>query len=152
MDKRFNIDRHSPVLHSLVEKEKDPLKSAVLKAYLAGDRKVCEISSKFHVSTKAIYEWLRIFAAGNPEWAYSRPHASRPHAKAARAAFASPTSNRSAMAKKQPTEAGNLPDDPEELKKRIKELELKLHSREVMIDVAEEMFGIQIRKKPGVKQ
>ena len=56
------------------------------------------------------------------------------------------------MAKKQPTEAGNLPDYPEELKKRIKELELKLHSREVMIDVAEEMFGIQIRKKPGVKQ
>jgi len=152
MKKRFDIDRNSPVLHCLVENEKDPLKYSVLKAYLAGDRKVCEISSKFHVSTKVIYQWLRIFAAEDPEWAYSRPHASRPHAKAAKAAFASPTSNQSAMAKKQPTVADNLPDDPEKLKKRIRELELKLHSREVMIDVAEEMFGIQIRKKPGVKQ
>lgn len=46
----------------------------------------------------------------------------------------------------------NLPDDPEELKKIIEELHYKVHSRDVMIDIAEEMFGIQIKKKPGTKR
>ena len=40
----------------------------------------------------------------------------------------------------------NLPDDPEELKKIIEELQYKVHSRDVMIDIAEEMFGIKIIK------
>ena len=45
----------------------------------------------------------------------------------------------------------NLPDDPEELKKIIKELHYKVHSRDVMIDIAEEMFGIKI-KNPRTKR
>lgn len=45
----------------------------------------------------------------------------------------------------------NLPDDPELLKKMILELDYKVHSRDVMIEVAEEMFGIQIKKKRGTK-
>ena len=41
----------------------------------------------------------------------------------------------------------NLTNDPEELKKIIEELHYKVHSRDVMIDIAEEMFGIKIKKK-----
>ena len=47
---------------------------------------------------------------------------------------------------------GILPDVPEELKKIIEELHYKVHSRDVMIDIAEEMFGIQIKKKLGPKR
>ena len=51
----------------------------------------------------------------------------------------------SAMKEYKPLE--NLPDDPEELKKIIEELHYKVHSRDVMIDIAEEMFGIKIKKE-----
>ena len=47
--------------------------------------------------------------------------------------------------------AGLLPDEPEELKKIIEALHYKVHSRDVMIDIAEEMFGIKI-KNPGTKE
>jgi len=46
----------------------------------------------------------------------------------------------------------NLPDDPETLKKMVLELHYKVHSRDVMIDIAEETFGISIKKKRGTKQ
>ena len=42
---------------------------------------------------------------------------------------------------------GILPDVPEELKKIIEELHYKVHSRDVMIDIAEEMLGIKIKKE-----
>ena len=35
-----------------------------------------------------------------------------------------------------------LPNDSEELKKIIEKLRYKVYSRDVMIDIAEEMFGI----------
>ena len=55
----------------------------------------------------------------------------------------------SAMKEYKPFE--NLPDDPEELKKILEELHYKVHSRDVMIDIAEEMFGIKI-KNLGTKE
>jgi len=39
-----------------------------------------------------------------------------------------------------------------ELEKRLRELELKAEMLETIIDIAEENFGIAIRKKPGAKQ
>ena len=147
----FNRDSHT--LRERIASEKDPMKAQVLQCYIDKTMPVKLIAREFGVSTRQIYEWLRIFAAEKPKEIMTRPHASRPHASAAVAADAIPTSDPtppSAMAKKYEAPQ-NLPDDPELLKKMILELDYKVHSRDVMIEVAEEMFGIQIKKKRGTK-
>ena len=153
MDKYKLINRDSEVLHRLVAQEKDPFKRAVLQCYIDKTKQVPQIAKDFRIGPWRIYDWLRIFAASNPEILRSRPDATRPDATAASAAVAKPTLSTippAAMEQYKPLE--NLPDDPEELKKIIEELHYKVHSRDVMIDIAEEMFGIQIKKKLGPKR
>ena len=88
----------------------------------------------------------------HPASAPPLPRRARSHSPAG-PVFAKPTLSTippAAMEQYKPLE--NLPDDPEELKKIIEELHYKVHSRDVMIDIAEEMFGIQIKKKLGPKR
>ena len=147
----FNRDSHA--LRERIALEKDLVKAQVLQCYVDKTMPVSQIAKEFRVSTRQIYEWLRIFAAEKPKENMTRPQASRPQASAAKAADAIPTSEEtppSAMSKKYEAPK-NLPDDPELLKKMILELDYKVHSRDVMIEVAEEMFGIQIKKKRGTK-
>lgn len=147
------IDRDSEVLRRLVLQEKNHRKQAILQSYISKKRPVSQIAKENRVDAKTIYKWLRIFTASNPEILRSRPDATRPDATAAEAAVAKPTLSTippAAMEQYKPLE--NLPDDPEELKKIIEELHYKVHSRDVMIDIAEEMFGIQIKKKLGSKR
>ena len=131
----------------------DALKRHILELYLTKQRTEKSLAAEYRVSCATIQFWRRKFAAETTSEEATRPHASRPHASAAIAADASPTSDQtppSAMAKKYEAPK-NLPDDPELLKKMILELDYKVHSRDVMIEVAEEMFGIQIKKKRGMK-
>ena len=120
----------------------DSLKRQIVNLYITKQRTERSLAAEFNVSCPTIQFWTHKFAASNPEILRSRPDATRPDATAASAAVAKP--------QYKPLE--NLPDDPEELKKIIEELHYKVHSRDVMIDIAEEMFGIQIKKKLGPKR
>ena len=131
----------------------DLLKRQIVHLYITNQRTQKSLATEFNVSGRTIQFWIRKFAASNPEIVRSRPDATRPDATAASAAVAKPTLSTippAAMEQYKPLE--NLPDDPEELKKIIEELHYKVHSRDVMIDIAEEMFGIQIKKKLGPKR
>lgn len=126
----------------------DSLKRQIVHLYITNQRTKKSLATEFNVSGRTIQFWIRKFAASNPEILRSRPDAT-----AASAAVAKPTLSTippAAMEQYKPLE--NLPDDPEELKKIIEELHYKVHSRDVMIDIAEEMFGIQIKKKLGPKR
>ena len=136
----------------------DSLKRQIVNLYITKQRTERSLAAEFNVSCPTIQFWTHKFAASNPEILRSRPDATRPDATrpdatAAEAAVAKPTLSTippAAMEQYKPLE--NLPDDPEELKKIIEELHYKVHSRDVMIDIAEEMFGIQIKKKLGPKR
>ncbi len=131
----------------------DGLKRQIVHLYLSKRRTEKSLAAEYRVSCATIQFWCRKFAAETISEGIPRPLASRPLASAASAADASSTSDPkklSAMAKKYEAPT-NLPDDPELLKKMILELDYKVHSRDVMIEVAEEMFGIQIKKKRGMK-
>ena len=136
----------------------DSLKRQIVNLYITKQRTERSLAAEFNVSCPTIQFWTHKFAASNPETVLTRPDATRPDATrpdatAAEAAVAHPTLSTippAAMEQYKPLE--NLPDDPEELKKIIEELHYKVHSRDVMIDIAEEMFGIQIKKKLGPKR
>ena len=49
-------------------------------------------------------------------------------------------------------DASALKKENEELKKALELAMLKVAALETLVDVAEEQFNIQIRKKPGAKQ
>ncbi len=51
-----------------------------------------------------------------------------------------------------PTPTGNESAEIKALKKALEEAQLKVHALETLVDVAEEMFKIDIRKKPGARQ
>ena len=126
----------------------DSLKRQIVNLYITKQRTERSLAAEFNVSCPTIQFWTHKFAASNPEILRSHPDAT-----AAEAAVAHPTLSTippAAMEQYKPLE--NLPDDPEELKKIIEELHYKVHSRDVMIDIAEEMFGIQIKKKLGPKR
>ncbi len=122
--------------------ERDPFKRKVLLCYISKTKTVEQITQDYGISMGRLYRWIHTFAEANSEDSPARPDAT-----AAGAAVANPTSitkNPDAMEQYMPLE--NLPDDPEALKKIIEELHYKVHSRDVMIEVAEEKFGIQIKK------
>ena len=56
------------------------------------------------------------------------------------------------MAKNETRSEAIPSDDAQALKKALEEAELKIKALNTLIDVAEEKFKIEIRKKPGAKQ
>ena len=125
----------------------DSLKRQIVNLYITKQRTERSLAAEFNVSCATIQFWTHKFAASNPETVLTRPDAT-----AASAAVAHPTLSTippAAMEQYKPLE--NLPDDPEELKKIIEELHYKVHSRDVMIDIAVEMFGIKF-KNLGTKE
>jgi len=130
----------------------DTLKQEIVQLYITKQRTEKSLAAEFNVSCATIQNWKRIFAVANSSGITSRPDATRPDATAAEAAVASPTSTKLSAAMEQYKAPENLPDDPETLKKMVLELHYKVHSRDVMIDIAEETFGISIKKKRGTKQ
>lgn len=98
---------------------------------------VREISLLFPVSKKTIYNWIRIFASETFQDTY-------------------PMSKETSNTRK---ELQSYETDVDVLHARIRELETQLTMAEIkaeaydeMINVAESMFHIQIRKKAGAKR
>ena len=129
----------------------DALKHQIVELYITKQRTEKSLAAEFNVSCGTIQHWKHIFAAEKTEDKTSRPDATRPDATAV-PAVANPTSSQNPAVMEPYKAPQNLPDDPELLKKMIMELDYKVHSRDVMIDIAERTFGIQIKKKSGPKR
>ena len=88
------------------------------------------IGKKLGVSSSTIYGWLHNFAAANPEI----------HAQMKK--DTGPT----------PEDYAKLQAEVARLQKALKDANMRAEFYDTMIDVAEEMFKISIRKKAGPKQ
>ena len=118
----------------------------IVDAHFSNGIPISHLSKKFGVSRQCIYKWIRTFADGKvPE----RSNRAVPDVK----------QNPSSMSKRSQKPVGTEADELARLREENKRLAeaLKMsewmnHAKDVMIDEAEKMFNIPIRKKSGAKQ
>ena len=118
----------------------------IVKAHLLNHVSISHLSREFCVSRRAIYRWISTFADGKlPE----RRNQGTPDVKP----------NPSCMSKKiqkpvetEAEELARLREENKRLAEALKMSEWMNHAKDVMIDEAEKMFNIPIRKKSGAKQ
>lgn len=99
----------------------------VVEDLLTGQNTVSEISRKYNVSNSAVGEWLKKYQLEQTELVISLPMAHEP----------------------EPVD--NSDKDKAELQKELALAKAKIATLETMIDIAEEQFNIEIRKKSGTK-
>ena len=81
-----------------------------------------------------IWRWVRIFEDSNPEIsAYMKKH-------------------KSPKSSEESSSITALRLENERLRAELKDAKMRAHAFDTMIDVAEEMFNLPIRKKAGTKQ
>jgi transposase-like protein len=109
----------------------DELKLEIVGDYLLNGIDQCQIAKDYGISQQSVSRIIRNFAASND--------------------------NSALLMKNRPTDS--QADEIKALREEIMELKKKLHSEtmradfyDTMIDVAEEMFNIEIRKKAGTGQ
>lgn len=107
---------------------------AFLSSYYQSGLSISEFISKNSLSSSTFYRWIRNFERLNPQMVET-------------------------MKKKAHQNQADSQKEVSELKSEIARLhaaleheKLRSHAYDVMIDVAEEMFNIPIRKKAGTKQ
>ena len=118
----------------------------IVKAYLSNHVPIEQLSADFDVSRRTIYRWISTFADGKvPE----HRNQGTPDVKP----------NPSSMSKKsqkpvetEAEELARLREENKRLAEALKMAEWMNHAKDVMIDEAEKMFNIPIRKKAGAKQ
>ena len=121
-------------------------KRMIVKAHLLNHVPVSQLSKNFGVSEMTIYRWINTFADGKVS---ERTNRAIPDVK----------SNPSSMSKKiqkpvesEAEELARLREENKRLAEALKMAEWMNHAKDVMIDEAEKMFNIPIRKKAGAKQ
>lgn len=109
----------------------EELKVEVVRDYLLNGIDQCQIAKNYGISQQSVSRIIRTFAASNDKSAL--------------------------LMKKKPTDS--LAEENKALREEILELKKKLHQEtmradfyDTMVDVAEEMFNIEIRKKAGTGQ
>lgn len=109
----------------------EELKLEVVRDYLLNGIDQCQIAKQYGISHRSVSKIIRNFAASN---------------------------NKSALLMKN-TPTDNQAEEIKALRAEILELKKKLHQEtmradfyDTMVDVAEEMFNIEIRKKAGTGQ
>ena len=122
-------------------------KSMIVKAHLLNHVPVSQLSKEFGVDKVTIYRWIRTFAAGKVPRDYTSKGTTEVKP------------NPSAMPKKKQDveesaaeELARLRAENKRLSEALKLSEWMNHAKDVMIDEAEKMFNIPIRKKTGAKQ
>ena len=118
----------------------------IVKAHLLNHVPLEQLSADFGVSSRTIRRWISTFAEGkvpqknSPDTSYVKP-------------------NPSIMPKKiqkpvetEAEELARLREENKRLAEALKMAEWMNHAKDVMIDEAEKMFNIPIRKKAGAKQ
>ena len=121
-------------------------KQMIVMAHLLNRASISQLSKEFGVSRSAIYRWISTFADGKVPIRRSQ---GTPGVKP----------NPSSMSKKsqKPVESdagelARLREENKRLAEALKMSEWMNHAKDVMIDEAEKMFNIPIRKKAGAKQ
>ena len=121
-------------------------KSMIVKSYLLNHVPLEQLSADFGVSCRSIRRWIRTFADGKVP---DRRNQGTPDVKP----------NPSSMPKKsqkpvesEAEELARLREENKRLAEALKMAEWMNHAKDVMIDEAEKMFNIPIRKKAGAKQ
>ena len=118
----------------------------IVQAHLVNHIPISQLSADFGVRKREIYRWIRTFAEGKVPRCYNRgPRVVKP--------------NPSIMSKKsqkavetEAEELARLREENKRLAEALKMSEWMNHAKDVMIDEAEKMFNIPIRKKAGAKQ
>ena len=133
--------------HKVVNRRKTlEEKQMIVKAHLLNRVPISQLSKEFGVNIKSIYRWISIFADGKvPE----RRDQAFPDIKP------NPSSMSKRSQKPLETEAeelARLREENKRLAEALKMAEWMNHAKDVMIDEAEKMFNIPIRKKAGAKQ
>ena len=121
-------------------------KQMIVRAHLLNRASISQLSKEFGVSRRAIYKWINTFADGKVP---DRRRSGTPEVK----------QNPSNMPKKnqkpvesEAEELARLREENKRLAEALKMSEWMNHAKDVMIDEAEKMFNIPIRKKAGAKQ
>ena len=121
-------------------------KQMIVRAHLLNHASISQLSKEFGVSRRAIYKWINTFADGKVP---DRRRSGTPEVK----------QNPSNMPKKnqkpvesEADELARLREENKRLAEALKMAEWMNHAKDVMIDEAEKMFNIPIRKKAGAKQ
>jgi transposase-like protein len=121
-------------------------KSMIVKAHLLNHVPLEQLSKDFGVSCRSIRRWISTFADGKV------PKRNSPGTSYVK-------QNPSSMPKKsqkpvetEAEELARLREENKRLAEALKMAEWMNHAKDVMIDEAEKMFNIPIRKKAGAKQ
>jgi len=100
--------------------------------YLDGNETMTDVAKRYNVSGCSFKDWVRRHREGE-----------KPFDSVALPAMPS---------NQLQTEQSNLQKQNEELLKKLEQANLKITGLEIMIDIAEEQLGVQIRKKSGTRQ
>ena len=128
------------MIHNKVSKPKrkrscfrlsEELKLEVVRDYLLNGIDQCQIAKQYGISQQSVSRIIRIFAASNDKSALLMKN--------------NPTDN-------QAEEIKALRAEILELKKKLHQETMRADFYDTMVDVAEEMFNIEIRKKAGTGQ
>ena len=121
-------------------------KCMIVKAHLLNHVPILQLSKEFGIPRVTIWRWIRTFADGKVP---GRRSQGTPDVKP----------NPSSMSKKsqkpvetEADELARLREENKRLAEALKMSEWMNHAKDVMIDEAEKMFNIPIRKKAGAKQ
>ena len=151
MDKREDQDllelQELALRHKMILPQKSlEEKCMIVKAHLVNHVPIMQLSKEFGIPRVTIWRWIRTFAEGKVPKCYNRgPRVVKP--------------NPSSMSKKsqkpvesEAEELARLREENKRLAEALKMSEWMNHAKDVMIDEAEKMFNIPIRKKAGAKQ
>ena len=118
----------------------------IVKSHLLNHVSISRLSREFGVSRRAIYKWISTFADGRVPVNRGK-------------GTADVKLNPSSMSKEsqkpvesEADEVSRLREENKRLSEALKMSEWMNHAKDVMIDEAEKMFNIPIRKKSGAKQ
>ena len=148
MEKNEDLELQELALNKRVSKRQKTLeeKRMIVRAHLLNHVPISQLSANFGVDKVTIWRWIRTFADGKVP---DRKSQGTPDVKA----------NPSIMPKKsqkpvetEAEELARLREENKRLAEALKMAEWMNHAKDVMIDEAEKMFNIPIRKKAGAKQ
>jgi Transposase. len=148
MKKKEDLELHELALSHLVARKHKSLdeKRMIVRAYLQNHVPITQLSKEFGIRRESIYHWIRTFADGKvPE---KRTHAA-PDVKQKPSIM--PKRSQKPM-EAEAEELARLREENKRLAEALKMAEWMNHAKDVMIDEAEKMFNIPIRKKAGAKQ
>ena len=148
MENNEDLELQELALNKRVGKRQKTLeeKRMIVRAHLLNHVPISQLSANFGVDKVTIWRWIRTFADGKvPDGRNLRT----PDVK----------QNPSSMSKKsqkpvetEAEELARLREENKRLAEALKMSEWMNHAKDVMIDEAEKMFNIPIRKKAGAKQ